>query len=100
MGRVILKKNINNRLIQRVIISLQILYILLYLATSSINHIYFTFWLSVIISISSLILSIRNIINKGNFKILFILISIIQILFTVFIYLLPEAGIHAPIKLL
>ena len=38
-----------------------------------------------------------NIINKGNFKILLLLISIIQILFTVFIYLLPEAGIPAPI---
>ena len=89
-------KNLNNKLVQRIIISLQILYILLYFATSSINNIYFTFWLSAIISILSLIL---NIINKGNFKLLFILISITQILFTVFIYLLPEAGIPAPIKL-
>ena len=94
-----MKKNINNRLIQRVIISLELLYILLYLLTSSINHIYFTFWLSAIISISSLILSVVNIINKGNFKILFILISMVQILFNIFIYLLPEAGIPAPIKL-
>ena len=94
-----MKKNINNRLIQRVIISLELLYILLYLLTSSINHIYFTFWLSAIISISSLILSVVNIINKGNFKILFILISMVQILFNSFIYLLPEAGIPAPIKL-
>ena len=94
-----MKKNINNRLIQRVIISLELLYILLYLLTSSINHIYFTFWLSAIISISSLILSVVNIINKGNFKILFILISMVQILFNIFIYLLPESGIPAPIKL-
>ena len=94
-----MKKNINNRLIQRVIISLELLYILLYLLTSSINHIYFTFWLSAIISISSLILSVVNIINKGNFKILFILISMVQILFNIFIYLLPEAGIPDPIKL-
>ena len=94
-----MKKNINNRLIQRVIISLELLYILLYLLTSSINHIYFTFWRSAIISISSLILSVVNIINKGNFKILFILISMVQILFNIFIYLLPEAGIPAPIKL-
>ena len=72
-------KNLNNKLVQRIIISLQILYILLYFATSSINNIYFTFWLSAIISILSLILT--------------------QILFTVFIYLLPEAGIPAPIKL-
>ena len=89
-------KNLNNKLVQRIIISLQILYILLYFATSSINNIYFTFWLSAILS---LILSMMNIINKGNFKLLFILISITQILFTVFIYLLPEAGIPAPIKL-
>ena len=92
-------KNLNNKLVQRIIISLQILYILLYFATSSINNIYFTFWLSAIISILSLILSMMNIINKGNFKLLFILISITQILFTVFICLLPEAGIPAPIKL-
>ena len=92
-------KNLNNKLVQRIIISLQILYILLYFATSSINNIYFTFWLSAIISILSLILSMMNIINKGNFKLLFILISITQILFNVFIYLLPEAGIPAPIKL-
>ena len=92
-------KNLNNKLVQRIIISLQILYILLYFATSSINNIYFTFWLSAIISILSLILSMMNIINKGNFKLLFILISITQILFTVFIYLLPEAGIPATIKL-
>ena len=72
-------KNLNNKLVQRIIISLQILYILLYFATSS--------------------LSMMIIINKGNFKLLFILISITQILFTVFIYLLPEAGIPAPIKL-
>ena len=92
-------KNLNNKLVQRIIISLQILYILLYFATSSINNIYFTFWLSAIISISSLILSVVNIINKGNFKILFILISMVQILFNIFIYLLPESGIPAPIKL-
>ena len=97
--RSVLKKNINNKLIQRVIISLQTLYILLYFATSSINNIYFTFWISATIGILSLILSVNNIINKGDFKILFILISIIQILFTVFIYLLPETGILAPIKL-
>ncbi len=92
-------KNINNKLIQRAIISIQILYILLYLATSSINNIYFTFWISVIINISSLILSMMNIITKGYLKILLILISIIQTLFTIFIYLLPDAGIPASIKL-
>lgn len=99
VGRIVLKKNINNKSVQIVIITLQILYILLFFATNTINNAYFTFWLSVIISISSLVLSVMNIINKGNFKILLILISIIQVLFTVFIYLLPEAGTPAPIKL-
>ena len=94
-----MNKNINNKLTQRVIISLQILYILLYFVTSSINHVYFTFWISVIISITSLILSIRNIINRGDFKILLFIISVVQILFTVFIYLLPEVGIPPLIKL-
>ena len=94
-----MKKKINDRLIKKLIITLQILYILLFFATSIINNIYCTFWASVTISIISLILSIINAINKGNFEALFILISIAEILFTVFIYLIPEAGIPAPIKL-
>lgn len=97
-GRIVLKK-INNKLIQNLIIILQILYILLFFTTSIINDIYYTFWASVIISIISLISSMINVINKGNFRVLFILISIAEILFTVFIYLIPEAGIPAPVKL-
>ena len=97
-GRITLKK-INNKLIQNLIIILQILYILLFFATSIINDIYYTCWASVIISIISLISSMINVINKGNFRVLFILISIAEILFTVFIYLIPEAGIPAPVKL-
>ena len=97
-GRIVLKK-INNKLIQNMIIILQILYILLFFTTSIINDIYYTFWASVIISIISLISSMINVINKGNFRVLFILISIAEILFTVFIYLIPEAGIPAPVKL-
>ncbi|MEF2900340.1 MAG: hypothetical protein U0N84_02590 [Terrisporobacter sp.] len=92
-------KKINNKLIQNLIIILQILYILLFFTTSIINDIYYTFWASVIISIISLISSMINVINKDNFRVLFILISIAEILFTVFIYLIPEAGIPAPIKL-
>ena len=97
-GRIVLKK-INNKLIQNLIIILQILYILLFFTTSIINDIYYTFWASVIISIICLISSMINVINKDNFRVLFILISIAEILFTVFIYLIPEAGIPAPIKL-
>lgn len=97
-GRITLKK-INNKLIQNLIIILQILYILLFFTTSIINDIYYTFWASVIISIISLISSMINVINKDNFRVLFILISIAEILFTVFIYLIPEAGIPAPVKL-
>ena len=94
-----MRKSINNKLIKKLIISLQILYILLFFATSIIDNIYYTFWASIIIGIISLILSMINAINKGNFKVLFILISIVEILFTVFVYLLPEAGIPAPIRL-
>lgn len=89
----------NNKLIQRLIISLQIFYIILFFSRNSINNIYFTFFGSITISISSLILSIMNFRNKGNFKVLLILISIVEILFTIFIYLLPEAGIPPLIKL-
>ncbi len=94
-----MKKNINNKLIQKLIISLQILYVSLFFATSNINNIYYTFGAIIIISTISLILSVINAINKGNFKVLFILISIAEILLTVFIYLLPEAGMPAPIRL-
>ena len=94
-----MRKSINNKLIQKLIIGLQVLYILLFFATSIIDNIYYTFWASIIIGIMSLILSMINVINKGNFKVLFILISIVEILFTVFVYLLPEAGIPAPIRL-
>ena len=94
-----MRKSINNKLIKKLIISLQILYILLFFATSIIDNIYYTFWASIIIGIMSLILSMINVINKGNFKVLFILISIVEILFTVFVYLLPEAGIPALIRL-
>lgn len=94
-----MERSINNKLIQKLIISLQILYILLFFATSMINNIYYTFWASVTISIISLILSVINAVDKGNFKVLFILISIIEILFTVFIYIIPEAGMPALIKL-
>ena len=94
-----MRKSINNKLIQKLIIALQILYILLFFATSIIDNIYYTFWASIIIGIISLILSMVNAINKGNFKVLFILISIVEILFTVFVYLLPEAGIPALIRL-
>ena len=72
-GRIVLKK-INNKLIQNLIIILQILYILLFFTTSIINDIYYTFWASVIISIISLISSMINVINKDNFRVLFILI--------------------------
>lgn len=89
----------NNKLIQRLIISLQIFYIILFFSTNNINNIYFTFFGSITISISSLILSIMNFRNKGNFKVLLILISIAEILFTIFIYLLPEADIPHLIKL-
>lgn len=94
-----MERSINNKLIQKLIISLQILYILLFFATSMINNIYYIFWASVIISTISLILSVINVVNKCNFKVLLILISIVEILFTAFIYLIPEAGIPALIKL-
>ena len=75
-------KNLNNKLVQRIIISLQILYILLYFATSSINNIYFTFWLSAIISILSLILSMMNIINKPEFIFLFVQMAVLYMTIT------------------
>lgn len=47
----------------------------------------------------SLFLNFANIFSKGNFKFLLLLITIFEILLTLFIFLLPEAGVPAPVKL-
>ena len=80
-------KNNKNKLIQRITIALQTLYL------------FAIFSSSIVPNISSLILNFVNIFSKGHFKFLFLLITICEILLTIFIFLLPEAGTPAPIQL-
>ena len=92
-------KNNKNNLIQRITIALQTLYLFAIFSSSIVPNIYITFLIAVILNISSLILNFVNIFSKGHFKFLFLLITICEILLTIFIFLLPEAGTPAPIQL-
>ncbi|WP_455543030.1 hypothetical protein [Intestinibacter sp.] len=92
-------KNKTNKLILRTTISIQTLYLIVIFASSILIDIYFAFYLSVALNILSLILNFINLFAKGHFKFLFLLTTICEILLTVFIYLLPEAGSPAPIQL-
>ena len=100
-------KNIDDKSVQRLICICQITYILLYLTNvigiiTSLN-VYTGFAVYVSINMVTVILNICHIINRPKDKIftkfLLIFITLLQILFTVFIYLLPEAGIDPLIKL-
>lgn len=92
-------KNNTNKLIQRTTITLQTLYLIVIFISGTIPNIYIAFWMSAILNILSLVLNFANIFYKGNFKFLFLLITMCEILLTLFIYLLPEAGTTSPIKL-
>ena len=92
-------KNNKNKLIQRITIALQTLYLFAIFSSSIVPNIYITFLIAVILNILSLFLNFANIFSKGNFKFLLLLITIFEILLTLFIFLLPEAGVPAPVKL-
>ncbi|MDU4935778.1 MAG: hypothetical protein E6X43_10740 [Peptostreptococcaceae bacterium] len=98
---------IDSKLVQRLICIFQTTYILLFLTNVSdiiTNfNIYTGFALCVSINMVTVILNMFHIIklpkDKIGIKLLLIFITLLQILFTVFIYLLPEAGIDPRIKL-
>lgn len=81
------------------------IYIILFLSTGldkiGTYNIWFAFSLSVFLSVGGFILSILSIIGKGKQVVAYVLLlfSLLLILFTVFIYLLPEAGIPPGIPL-
>ena len=64
-------------------------------------NIWFEFSLAVFLSVGGFILSILSIFGKGKQVVAYVLLlfSLLLILFTVFIYLLPEAGIPPYIPL-
>jgi len=75
------------------------IYIILFLSTGldkiGTYNIWFAFSLSVFLSVGGFILSILSIIGEGKQAVAYVslLFTLSLILFTVFIYLLPEAGI-------
>ena len=86
-------KNNKNKLILKITIAIQTL------LSGIFPNIYVAFWISAGLNILSLFLNFANIFSKGNFKFLLLLITIFEILLTLFIFLLPEAGVPAPVKL-
>ena len=81
------------------------IYIILFLSTGldkiGTYNIWFEFSLAVFLSVGGFILSILSIFGKGKQVVAYVLLlfSLLLILFTVFIYLLPEAGIPPYIPL-
>ena len=86
-------KNNKNKLILKITIAIQTLYLIVIFLSGILPNIYAG------LNILSLFLNFANIFSKGNFKFLLLLITIFEILLTLFIFLLPEAGVPAPVKL-
>ena len=92
-------KNNKNKSILKMTLVLQTLYLIVIFLSGIFPDIYVAFWISAALNILSLFLNLANMFSKGNFKFLLLLITICEILLTVFIFLLPEAGVPAPFKL-
>ena len=92
-------KNNKNKLILKITIAIQTLYLIVIFLSGILPNIYVAFWISAGLNILSLFLNFANIFSKGNFKFLLLLITIFEILLTLFIFLIPEAGVPAPVKL-
>ncbi|MBU5337308.1 hypothetical protein [Intestinibacter bartlettii] len=92
-------KNNKNKSILKMTLVLQTLYLIVIFLSGIFPDIYVAFWISAALNILSLFLNLANMFSKGNFKFLLLLITICEILLTVFIFLLPEAGVPAPVKL-
>ena len=97
----------NNKYILSVIEGLQIVYIALFFTNGIgiINgyNIYLGFAIYTVLSLVCFLLSVWLVLPFSEcdnaLKFLLLFISIVQLLFTIFIYLLPECGIPAPIQL-
>lgn len=90
--------NMNHILNKKIILLLQVFYLFSLFILSNILNIYLSFAICSITNILSLALVLVNIKNKCSYKIL-LLISIVEIVLTILVYLLPEAGYIAPIQL-
>lgn len=81
------------------IFRIQVFYILMYLLFSGRINVYISFTVAISLNIASLILIVCNMKKDFGIKTILFVLSIFQTLFTIFLYLLPEAGIPPAIQL-
>lgn len=82
-----------------VIIILQISYVLSFLLLIYRDDIYSKFVICTLINTVSLLLSMYNLKIKSNKRLILLFITIFEIVSTVYIYMIPEAGVPALITL-
>ncbi|WP_270942200.1 hypothetical protein [Romboutsia lituseburensis] len=89
----------NSRLLSMVIIILQISYVLSFLLLIYRDDIYGKFVICTLINTVSLLLSMYNLKIKSNKRLILLFITMFEIVSTVYIYMIPEAGVPALITL-
>lgn len=89
----------NSRLLSMVIIILQISYVLSFLLLIYRDDIYGKFVICTLINTVSLLLSMYNLKIKSNKRLILLFITMFEIVFTIYIYMIPEAGVPALITL-
>lgn len=82
-----------------IIIILQISYILSFLLLIYRDDIYGKFVICTLINTVSLLLSMYNLKVKSNKRLILLFITMFEIVFTIYIYMIPEAGVPALITL-
>ncbi|WP_092722355.1 hypothetical protein [Romboutsia lituseburensis] len=89
----------NSRLLSMIIIILQISYILSFLLLIYRDDIYGKFVICTLINTVSLLLSMYNLKVKSKKRLILLFITMFEIVFTIYIYMIPEAGVPALITL-
>lgn len=82
-----------------IIIILQISYILSFLLLIYRDDIYGKFVICTLINTVSLLLSMYNLKVKSKKRLVLLFITMFEIVFTIYIYMIPEAGVPALITL-
>lgn len=82
-----------------IIVILQISYILSFLLLIYRDDIYGKFVICTLINTVSLLLSMYNLKVKSKKRLILLFITMLEIVFTIYIYMIPEAGVPALITL-
>lgn len=82
-----------------IIVILQISYILSFLLLIYRDDIYGKFVICTLINTVSLLLSMYNLKVKSKKRLILLFITMFEIVFTIYIYMIPEAGVPALITL-